>query len=38
MFIFEKSESFRTVTLEPLRSHFAKIPHKVAKSTYFPNI
>ena len=33
MFIFEK---FETVTLEPLRSHFAKIAHKVAKPEYFP--
>ena len=33
MFIFEK---FETVTLEPLRSHFVKIAHKVAKPEYFP--
>ena len=24
--------------MEPFRSHFAKIVHKVAKSKYFPNI
>ena len=29
---------FRTAILEQLRSHFAKIDHKVAKSKYFSNI
>ena len=38
MFIFEKSEIFRTAVLEPLRSHFAKIAHKITKSKYFSNI
>ena len=29
---------FRTAVLEPLRSHFAKIAHKISKSKYFSNI
>ena len=29
---------FRIAILEPFRSHFAKIAHKVVKSKYFPNI
>ena len=29
---------FQTVNLEPLRSYFAKIAHKVAKSKYFVDI
>ena len=32
---FKSLKIFRTAILEPLRSHFAKIAHKVAKSKYF---
>ena len=34
-YLFKKSENFRTAILEPLRSHFAKIAHKLAKLKYF---
>ena len=32
---FKSLKIFWTAILEPLRSHFAKITHKVAKSKYF---
>ena len=35
---FKSLNFFRTAILKPLRSHFAKIAHKIAKSKYFPNI
>ena len=33
---FKSLKFVRTTILEPLRSHFAKIAHKVAKPKYFP--
>ena len=38
MFIFYESEIFSGATTELLRSHFAKIAHKVAKSKYFVDV
>ena len=35
---FKSSKFFWTAFLETLRSHFAKIAHKIAKSKYFSNI
>ena len=37
--LYSKSLNFfRIAILEPFRSHFTKIGHKVVKSKYFPNI